>query len=202
MFNRNANRTWMTKRNKRNCFVAGLIFSLIITIAACSPKSGSGFLKFMFDGVPEGKPKDTIAAVIKLIPDSSNAASTSTASSGLNGVFYHAPYKDRACIKCHDTGMPGKIKYSQDEFCYSCHESYQKKYPVVHGPVAGGFCTACHAPHFSDNKKLLIRKGQSLCLGCHDPALVMKEEAHLEIGNKNCIECHNPHGGNDRYLSN
>jgi predicted CXXCH cytochrome family protein len=181
-----------------------LLFLTIIIIAACSPKSGSGLLKFMFDGVPERKGLDSSKTLIVSSSTDSSKLGTKTNSTAAvqSNLFIHPPYKERACNQCHNPETPGKMPFSQDEACYKCHDDFQKKYAFVHGPVAGGFCTTCHAPHFSDNKKLLISKGQDLCLKCHDIVQVLKNKDHEEIGKTNCTECHNPHGGNDKYLMN
>ena len=202
MFNKKINRTSIKKIYKSKYTIVGLILFVIVLLAACSPNAGSGFLKFMFDGVPDKPVKESVTDSALSVVDSSNTNLLVKVESSASGLFYHTPYKDRACTKCHSTEAPGKIIYAQDEYCYSCHEDFQKKYSILHGPVAGGFCTACHAPHFSDNKKLLIRKGQDICLLCHAKELIMQNEVHTDIGNTICTECHNPHGGSDRYLSN
>lgn len=203
MFNRFLNRILINKVSKRKITVAWVILILIAIFAACSPKAGSGFLKFMFDGVPDKNPKDSVVTSLIIVSDSSKKNPiVSVQPDDVSGIFYHTPYKDRACAKCHNADVPDKIAFSQDEFCYSCHEDFQKKYSFIHGPVAGGFCTACHSPHYSDNKKLLVRKGQELCLNCHTKDLIMQNEEHPDIEKTICTECHNPHGGSDRYLSN
>jgi predicted CXXCH cytochrome family protein len=176
-----------------------VLISVTLLLQACSPKAGSGVLRFFFDGVPS-----------KPVPDTSKQAASDTNRSASAGdhetagpkIFMHAPYKERACSKCHGGDVPGKSEYGQETSCYSCHANYSEKYSVVHGPVAAGFCTTCHAPHYAENKKLLKKQGQALCLGCHESRLVFQNESHAEIGNKSCTECHNPHGGNDRSMQN
>lgn len=185
-----------------------LILSLIIFFVACSPRSGINILKFFFDGVPAKQKKDSIIIssttgliVFELINDSikTNALVAQVASQGL---FYHTPYKEKACGKCHNADTPGKTSYAQDGICNTCHTDFQTKYTRIHGPVAGGFCTSCHAPHFSENKNLLVRKGQDLCIYCHEIDQVMKNDTHADIGKDNCTECHNPHGGSSRFILN
>lgn len=186
------------KAHRPAAYMLALVLT-VLTLVACSPKSGSGLLRFFFDGVPE---KDT--ATVTMVNQSDSAKlnqNTQQLAAGPQFVM-HKPYVEKACSKCHNSEAPSKTAYAQDQSCYSCHENYTKKYEVVHGPVAGGFCTSCHAPHYSENKKLLVRTGQALCLGCHEVEMVMKNETHAEIGNKSCMECHNAHGGNDRYLLN
>lgn len=173
-----------------------LIAASLALLAACSPKTGGGVLRFFFDGVPEKKRQDSLLRLAKTT-DSVNRQQDTMNAMAATG-YLHPPYKQRACSKCHTGDAPGKPVYNQDAVCYTCHENYTVKYEFVHGPVAAGFCTTCHAPHYSDNKKLLIRKGQALCLDCHDRELVFKNETHAEIGTTTCTECHNPHGGTGR----
>ena len=202
MFNRFLHRILINKVSKKKITVAWVILILIAIFAACSPKAGSGFLKFMFDGVPEKNKKDSITTSVVLVPDPLKTNDKVVVQQDTATVYYHPPYKERACNKCHTAEAPGKTTFSQDEICYTCHTDFQKKYSFVHGPVAGGFCTECHAPHFSGNKKLLVRTGQELCLNCHTKNLIMKNEVHADIGKDNCTECHNPHGGSDRFILN
>jgi len=42
------------------------------------------------------------------------------------------------------------------------------KAKVKHQPVENGECASCHAPHQSDNKKLLSKPEGKLCFDCHD----------------------------------
>ena len=71
----------------------------------------------------------------------------------------------------------------------------------MHGPAAVGDCTACHMPHDSDNKALLVKKGNDLCFTCHDAVRdeTKKKVVHdaLEEG---CTTCHNPHGSSFKKL--
>lgn len=187
---------------KKSIFIWVIIIFTVL-LGACSPKIKTSVLNFIFDGVPSRKINDSSAVSAKVIIDSSktNAKATVQTTTEVGPIlYYHTPYKERACIKCHSTELPGTITIAQDEICFSCHENFQKKYPFIHGPVAGGFCTTCHAPHFSENKKLLKRIGQNLCLNCHEAEQIMTNKAHLEIGNTSCTECHNPHGGSDHNI--
>lgn len=188
------------KNKRRLYFFACLFFILALIITACSPKVGNNMLKFFFDGVPEKIRQDSV--VTTTVSDTVGNISKIAVPEVNAETYYHTPYKEGACTKCHDREAPGKTTFSQNEFCYICHTDYQKKYKFVHGPVAAGFCTACHAPHLSDNKKLLLNRGQAICVNCHTLNQVMKNINHADIGYASCTECHNPHGGSDRYLSN
>ena len=202
MFNRFLHRILISKNSKRNITVAWLILILIVIFAACSPKAGIGFLKFMFDGVPDKGKTDSINTALAAVADTSKKNVQVALTTALPDVFYHVPYKENECTACHDASAPGTMAFSQAEVCYTCHTDFKTKYEYVHGPVAGGFCTSCHAPHLSKNKKLLLRTEQDLCLNCHSKSLIMQNEVHLDIGKTICTECHNPHGGSDRFILN
>jgi predicted CXXCH cytochrome family protein len=181
-------------------FLTCLVFILALIVTACSPKMGNGVLKFFFDGVPEKNSKDSVITTTAFL-DTVHKNTNIVAPQVTAETYYHPPYKERACTKCHNGDVPGKTTFSQGDVCYSCHTDFQKKYEIVHGPVAGGFCTTCHSPHYSSNKKLLLNKGQAICLNCHTQSQVMKNSSHADIGDASCTECHNPHGGSDRYFS-
>jgi predicted CXXCH cytochrome family protein len=176
------------------------ILVLFILLVDCSPKVGSNLLNFLVDGVPEKKNKDSVVTSVAIVSDSIKDISQTAIQPPAPEVYYHAPYKERACSKCHTAETPGKINTSQEKICYSCHDDFKNTFSTIHGPVAGGFCTACHAPHVSDNKNMLIRSGQDICLKCHSQEQVMANIVHAKIGKDDCRECHDPHGGNDHFI--
>ena len=112
---------------------------------------------------------------------------------------FHEPYASKECDICHDKTAMGQLTDSQPDLCYMCHSDFTQEFNFLHGPVAGGYCTACHNPHMSKSKSLLIRTGQELCLYCHDSNQIYKNENHEGIEDYNCTECHNPHGGDNKY---
>jgi predicted CXXCH cytochrome family protein len=196
------NKNSIRKINNKDRIVVWLIVVLVTLLMACSEKVGSGFVKFIFDGVPDKNKKDTVTAALKSTPDSSKKILKVAAKPAEPELYFHPPYKEKACTKCHNDATPGKIVFPQHLVCYTCHEDFKKKYAYVHGPVDGGFCTGCHTPHLSKNKKLLARTGQELCLNCHTKKDILQNEAHADIGSTSCMECHNPHGGSDRFILN
>ena len=182
--------------------LAGIV--LLVVGFSCSSTSNLKLASFLFDGVPGKEKKDTVFQKVQG-PVTDTIASTGTLANkppGQTNLFVHPPYRDRACTQCHNPESPGKIPYSQDEYCYKCHSDFQVQFKYVHGPVAGGFCTMCHTPHYSKNKHLLVKTGQDLCLTCHTPEDVWKNKEHSDIGKSDCLECHNPHGSKSRFLFN
>ena len=109
----------------------------------------------------------------------------------------------RSCGDCHEaaaTPHPQKglrtFRLAQEgsELCKMCHTiKADQKY--MHGPVAVGDCTSCHAPHASDNKALLLKKGNDLCFTCHG---AIQDETKKKVVHdalqEGCTSCHSPHG--------
>ena len=81
--------------------------------------------------------------------------------------------------------------------CLGCHDNGPFTRKHLHGPVAEGGCGACHDPHQSDNKKLLVKKGRELCLSCHEDFASKMQKArvvHPPVTKEPCTSCHDPHG--------
>lgn len=150
----------------------------------------------LFDGVPDPNAKPLLTLKTDTLKTDSLSLDASNTQVPGSSVI-HEPYKSNDCSNCH---VDGAFTTKQPELCYQCHEDFNKKFKYLHGPVASGGCTACHNPHMSDYKKLLLREGQQLCYYCHDSKDVLKNEAHLDLNGTNCTECHNPHGGEDKYI--
>ena len=172
----------------------------ILFLSQCSPYAGKSVLHIFFDGVPEA---DSSLAENELggsVPtDSSDyvdAAFTLTEPK----VMIHYPYEERECASCHDEQSLGRMVEPQPGLCYICHEDFSERYNYLHGPVAGGYCTACHDPHMAENEKLLRLRGEELCFYCHKAESVLANEMHEDLDGMLCTDCHNPHGGEDKYI--
>jgi predicted CXXCH cytochrome family protein len=173
-----------------------LAILIVITTISCAPETRYKVLSFFFDGVPNPEkigefPKDTL--------DKSQPQLESTKSKQLT-INIHKPYEDRTCETCHEVKNSFKLISKEPDLCYNCHESQEKDYKFVHGPVASGYCTECHNPHSSEYAKLIIKDDQNLCYKCHQKSDVMANEIHADIGITKCWDCHNPHGGADRTM--
>jgi len=115
----------------------------------------------------------------------------------------------RSCDDCHEaaaTPHPQKglrtFRLAQEgsELCKMCHTiKADEKY--MHGPAAVGDCTSCHDPHASDNKALLVKKGNDLCFTCHGAVQdeTKKKVVHDAL-QEGCTSCHNPHGSSFKKL--
>ena len=184
---------------KKYIFFFTIIASLFI---GCSPEFHYKVLSFFFDGVPDPNKTEITVTNDSLIQIDSTRIKEISGRVLKPQFIIHPPYREKECAGCHDQNSMGKLLLPQPGLCYQCHEDFNETYSLLHGPVAGGYCTSCHSPHMAKLEKLLLRSGQQLCLHCHNSARIFKNEIHEDIEDTNCTECHNPHGGEDRYILN
>lgn len=179
-----------------------MLILFLLLFFGCSPERRHQVMKVIFEGVPDKdstKNNMTITAYSTGASDSTKSEGVSKMMQASQGVT-HPPYLSRDCKVCHDDGMRSRTRIRQPDLCYECHTDFKEKFKWVHGPVAGGYCTSCHSPHFSKNAKLVLRQGQQLCLHCHDKESVFKNDTHKDIGETVCMDCHHPHGGEDKLI--
>lgn len=177
------------------------VFSFFIFILACTPTSRYKILSVFLDGVPNPENQKEVFA------DSSVAVDTTIAQNNAKQairikpkLYFHKPYNDKLCGKCHNMRQSFKILKPSPQLCYDCHENLDEKYPALHGPVAMGACETCHEPHKAKTEKLLVRDIDSLCVFCHEPADVFANQVHKNEQKTSCLTCHNPHGGDNSNL--
>ncbi|MEI6575404.1 MAG: cytochrome c3 family protein [Bacteroidota bacterium] len=175
-----------------------LLFLLMGMLVSCSPITSYRILSFLFDGVPNFTKTRIYHPLDTLKPGNGVPALASFAAVPVAELVTHPPYGNHKCTCCHEEGLKSAVK-PMPGVCYGCHDDFKDQYAFVHGPVGGGYCTACHSPHTAKLPKLLKRKGQQLCTQCHVLTEVMKNKAHSSIGSNDCTSCHNPHGGATRY---
>jgi predicted CXXCH cytochrome family protein len=74
-----------------------------------------------------------------------------------------------------------------------CHAPIiQHKY--LHGPLAVGQCTVCHAPlPGPDHKFRIMQKEADMCLTCHK-RVDTEKFLHDPVAEGLCLKCHDPHG--------
>jgi predicted CXXCH cytochrome family protein len=129
-------------------------------------------------------------------------------------VRHAAVYRQGSCIICHSghsSGFPAQLLTDEKDLCLSCHgqDDYTRSDPLrnigseiegkayLHGPVAEGECSPCHAPHGSDYYRLLrayYPKGAyapygkdhqgtyALCFECHDQDMLNSAKTTSETG--------------------
>jgi len=171
-------------------YLLGLAF---FVLNSCSSSSNYKTLSFFFDDVPNPSSQQQVK----------DSTKTDTESFKLRNIkskkeiekYIHKGYKKNECGNCHDVDHAYRLIERQPKLCYKCHANYKDKYKYLHGPVAAGYCTACHHPHQSSNEHILKIKIEQLCSHCHEPGDVSQNPSHKEVGNVNCVSCHNSHGG-------
>lgn len=170
------------------------IFTLLLV--RCSPEKQFRILSYFFDGVPDPNQKTE-----NTISTSTDTLAIALANKNAEPEFLvHAPYAENKCESCHEKGFSNSLILPIPELCFSCHEDFNDEYKTLHGPVATGYCTACHNPHMSKSENLLERTNQELCLHCHQSEQIFKGKMHLKIENKNCTDCHGAHGGENKAM--
>ena len=184
-------------RKAKYALILLVLSGYLVSLHQCSPRAGQHLLTLFFDGVPV---TDSIASGAS--PDSAALAgeageTVASVAEQVPSLVVHYPYAERECELCHDPGSLGRMLEPQPDLCYMCHEDLGALYPLLHGPVGGGYCTACHDPHTSDKSSLLRLDGRALCLYCHLEEDVLRNEIHEGMEEMECTDCHNPHGGED-----
>jgi len=80
--------------------------------------------------------------------------------------------------------------------CLNCHKASEFKGKFVHSPVKTSQCQACHNPHVSKYKGLLVKPLAPLCYGCHaqlEKKISGSPYGHDPAANGKCNSCHQPH---------
>jgi predicted CXXCH cytochrome family protein len=105
------------------------------------------------------------------------------------------------CTSCHAghaSDLPGLLKVSVNQACFTCHKQKEFEGAKVHAPAAAS-CRECHLPHAGPQPKLLAREEKGLCARCHDAGAAKMKSAHggYPVGEASCITCHSPHASAD-----
>jgi predicted CXXCH cytochrome family protein len=120
----------------------------------------------------------------------------------------------KGCLNCHSphaSTIRGLLKEPEIKLCGKCHADTiqrQERSVTKHEPINEGLCTACHAPHASDNALLAVKASPiELCGMCHDYS---KHSTHpigekvIDKRNKNltmqCLSCHRSHGTEYKHM--
>jgi len=149
--------------------------------------------------------------------------------------YPHAAVED-GCTSCHDvhgTGFPKMLSAKGGEVCYECHDDMAEKVKNAkfgHAPVEDGECVACHNPHGSKYRSLLVaaypeeiyvvyeEQQYALCYQCHDPLLARYDQTDVtnfrnghqslhwlhvnRSKGRTCRVCHDIHGSEQKHLLN
>jgi len=122
---------------------------------------------------------------------------------GKKNVVHMPASNGTMCIMCHEASTPTahdfKLKAQGGALCSTCHSVLGDK-KSQHMPVKMGMCTMCHAPHQSDQRKLLVAPVSELCGTCHSGAEFRGDTVHGPVSDGKCIDCHEPHASEHAKL--
>lgn len=170
------------------------------------PARNHKILSTIFDGVPSLPSQSTICEEYYLTRTQAEAAGRELddSESGSNNPNHssHKPYDEKKCTDCHsnDKNQNDGLIVPKQELCFVCHKDFIKG-GNVHGPVAVGDCLACHLPHSSNHKALLIEDPDLICATCHqENRLAAAMHDRFLVKTISCGECHDPHAGDARYF--
>ena len=189
----------MKKQYIKYCIV---LIPLLLLAEGCNPERHYKTLSLFFDGVPklETMSKTNQDSILSKADSLNVLRGEMLPEVAKRTVSVHPVYQPNKCDQCHDVNHSYRLNQRQPELCYHCHQDFRQKYAKLHGPVAAGYCTACHTPHQSEFKHLLKHPPRENCQYCHHAGDVAKNSAHEDISEVECMECHNPHGGEDKYF--
>lgn len=194
------------KRSSRwiSLVICGLV---LLSLAGCGdPVTNHKILSTIFDGVPYLPDSNQICEEYYVARIDAEAAGLEA--TGLNAATgklkrsRHKPYDEKKCNDCHsnDKNQNDGLIVPKQELCSVCHIDFIKG-DNVHGPVAVGDCLACHLPHSSNHKALLVEAPDLICITCHQEnrlAAAMHDRFIVKV--ISCGECHDPHAGDARYF--
>ncbi len=216
----------MKKIRPNRLFIGMVVLAgLSVLVSGCSEPTRYKVLTFFFTGVPppeeakksEGEPDKTL-----------EAEQVEKESVELAPVYTHPLTAARLCSQCHETTAdftrfggkgapvvfqpgsgvsPGKLVVAREQLCIKCHKdkSAAEAMPAglwLHDTTRKGDCHACHDPHQSANRYLLLQPPEKICLPCHEEAKLLPSVQDKAAHQKpdECLVCHNPHLGKDRLL--
>ena len=181
-----------------------LVLCALGILAGCTTQTKRKLLTFFFDGVPAAGVK-TNAPVTEYDEDGRPLAKirapvTDTKSAKAPPFTAHPPYEEKSCNECHQSKFSVKLKGTQKQVCFACHDDFLEKAASKHQPADNSECTACHAPHGSAAPKMVLRTGKALCGECHDDFLPKAKSQHVPVLSGECLSCHNPHASTNKFL--
>lgn len=95
------------------------------------------------------------------------------------------------CVDCHDQhgrSLRPRLGGFKQQVCTRCHTDKQGPFMFEHAAVRIEGCVACHEPHGSVNRHLLLYQSTArLCFSCHTAVPGFHSRFNLST---NCVNCH------------
>lgn len=198
--------------------------------SGCSIETRHKMLTFFFTGVPAPGEEQTKGKQAPIPAETALARKQMRRELFQEPAFFvHGPYGAAQCDKCHTvaaskpfraeaTGatkaaaaperksIGPRLAVPLKELCLTCHGDKastvaQAQGLWMHGPVANGWCVACHSPHRAARQYMLLGKNTvELCNGCHRRPDLLQTAVHQKAPEADCLSCHNPHAGKNALL--
>jgi len=190
----------------RKVWVVAYCFIFLFLSGCGDPVTSHKILTTIFDGVPSLPDQNEVCEEYYVARTESEASGLGMGGAGSSSEAKagstHKPYDEKKCNDCHsnDKNKNAGLIVPKQELCAVCHTDFVKG-DNVHGPVAVGDCLACHLPHSSNHKSLLIEDPNQICATCHQEnrlAAAMHDRFIVKV--ISCGECHDPHSGDARYF--
>jgi predicted CXXCH cytochrome family protein len=206
----------------RRIFIAMLSLTVLATsISGCSKETRHKVLTFFFTGVPPLEEEK------KAEVEKNKSAKEPRPVRTVVTVYTHPVTAANRCEVCHQTTAnfslfgrrtrtasfqkgamsPGPLVMDRKELCVSCHKNKSAPEALaaglwLHDTAAKGDCYACHDPHQSQHRYLLLAEPEQICIPCHKETEMMDKVKDKEAHRlpSDCLTCHNPHLGKDRAL--
>ena len=190
------------RRAVKALLYGGIPLCALFLLVSCSTEVRYRTLCFFFDGVPS--PYDKSVAQAGTGP---NGGTADRHTGTPKPVFYHKPYDDYQCKKCHiisdRTGDVALVKTVREGLCATCHEKIPTDAPYIHAPLLVNACDQCHVPHESPYKGRLIASVPDTCGRCHELAQLSPRDHpqdQIRTAQGDCTRCHDPHEGKVRFF--
>lgn len=196
--------------------ITALAWLLLMMFAL--PGCSHQVLTFFFTGVPEPGQQQNVATENAAMNEERRQVPKLP-------YFAHGPYGASSCSSCHESRgdsvfdnrvtaagsidpqkVSARLLYPLAELCVGCHSDHQPSAANAgglwqHGPVANQQCTACHSPHKSDRRYMLLANSDAaMCGQCHSDSELRHTPQHTNDPKEECTRCHNPHAGQSRLL--
>ena len=167
-------------------------------LLGCSTQSRQKWLTTFFDGVPGSRsttnilrtPLDEDGRPLTLPSPPSTAA---LATAVTHPFVPHPPYENKQCGECHLSRFSVRMKGSERDVCFACHEDFLTHANSKHAPAENSECSSCHDPHGSSEKAMLLHPPATLCAECHEGPPADAKSRHKPVVDGQCSTCHNPH---------
>src|SRR6266436_8347333 len=111
----------------------------LVILLGCTTEKKQKWLNFFFDGVP-AQGQNTNATTVVYDENGQPLDKTVVVHTNAPAVtkvkfVAHPPYEDKKCNECHESRVSVKLKGTQRQVCFSCHDDFLEKTKFKHQPA-------------------------------------------------------------------